>query len=327
LRLCIDYRALNKVIVRNTYPIPLIADLFDQLSGAKYFTKLDLRSGYYQVRIADGDEPKTTCVTRYGAFEFRVMPFGLTNAPATFCTLMNQVFHEYLDKFVVVYLDDIVVYSASIEEHQEHLAQVFSEVEREPAICEAREVLVRTGEHQVLRPRGGTWPYSYGSGEGEGNPGMESPHKRERYWNITFDETIKTYDFEQNVNEEFLYKHIILLIGNNVETLSIVKTWSAEKFQMKDMESENVFDMYYAPEAPEAPASKKKASKWHHGESSKAPPAKKTRTADPPTDVPSTNATPPPSPLDQQTLPAPAGSTPSPLAPADKTQQAAPAST
>ncbi|KAA0057266.1 reverse transcriptase [Cucumis melo var. makuwa] len=85
------------------------------------YRRLDLRSGYYQVRIAEGDEPNTTCVTRYGAFEFLVMPFGLTNAPATFCTLMNQVFHEYLDKFVVVYLDDIVVYSTTMEEHRDHL--------------------------------------------------------------------------------------------------------------------------------------------------------------------------------------------------------------
>src|SRR5262249_9083556 len=130
LRMCVDYRALNKVTVRNKYPIPLVADLFDQLSGAKYFTKLDLRSGYYQVRIAEGDEQKTTCVTRYGAFEFLVMPFGLTNAPATFSTLMNQVFHDYLDKFVVVYIDDIVVYSASLEEHLVHLRLVFDRLRK-----------------------------------------------------------------------------------------------------------------------------------------------------------------------------------------------------
>ena len=111
LRLCIDDRALNKVTINKKYPIPLISDLFDQLGGARYFSKLDLRSGYYQVRIAEGDEAKTTCVTRYGAFEFLMMPFGLTNAPATFCTLMNRLFHPYLDRFVVVYLDAIKVVS------------------------------------------------------------------------------------------------------------------------------------------------------------------------------------------------------------------------
>ncbi|CAL1372707.1 unnamed protein product [Linum trigynum] len=125
LRMCIDYRAINKLTVKNKWPIPNIADLFDQLGDAMWFTKLDLRSGYYQVRIAEGDEPKTACVTRYGSYEFLVMPFGLTNAPATFCTLMNQVFEPFLDRFVVVYLDDIVVYSKTLDEHAEHLRQVF----------------------------------------------------------------------------------------------------------------------------------------------------------------------------------------------------------
>ncbi|GJV01078.1 putative nucleotidyltransferase, ribonuclease H [Tanacetum coccineum] len=125
LRMCIDYRALNKVTIKNKYHIPLIADLFDQLGKARYFTKLDLRSRYYQVRIAEGDEAKTTHITRYGSYEFLVMPFGLTNAPATFCTLMNKLFHPFLAKFVVVYLDDIVVYSHTLEEHILHLKHVF----------------------------------------------------------------------------------------------------------------------------------------------------------------------------------------------------------
>ncbi|KAK5811041.1 hypothetical protein PVK06_026360 [Gossypium arboreum] len=125
LRMCIDYRALNKITVRNRYPIPLIADLFDQLGSARWFTKLDLRSRYHQVWIAEGDEPKTAYVTRYGSYEFLVMPFGLTNAPATFCTLMNKVLQPFLDRFVVVYLNDIVVYSKSLDEHVEHLREVF----------------------------------------------------------------------------------------------------------------------------------------------------------------------------------------------------------
>ena len=125
LWMCIDYWALNKVTVNNKYLIPLIADLFDQLGRARYFTKLDLGLGYYQVRIAEGDEPKATCVTKYDSYEFLVMPFGLTNALATFYTLMNKIFHPYLDKFMVVYLDDIVIYSNTLKEHVEHLKKVF----------------------------------------------------------------------------------------------------------------------------------------------------------------------------------------------------------
>ncbi|KAK4387228.1 RNA-directed DNA polymerase [Sesamum angolense] len=124
--MCCDYRKLNKITVKNKYPIPLVADCFDHLSRAKYFTKIDLRSGYWQVRIKEGDEAKTTVITRYGAFEFLVMPFGLTNAPATFSTMMNQVLHGFLDEFVVVYLDDIVVYGGTLAEHVEHLRQVLT---------------------------------------------------------------------------------------------------------------------------------------------------------------------------------------------------------
>lgn len=126
LRMCVDYRALNKATVKNKYPVPLVSDLFDRLCNATYFTKLDLRSGYWQVRIAVGDEAKTTCVTRYGSFEFLVMPFGLTNAPATFCNLMSDVFYDCIDKYVVVYLDDIVIYSETMEAHLSHLRDVLS---------------------------------------------------------------------------------------------------------------------------------------------------------------------------------------------------------
>ena len=121
LWLCVDYRALNKITMKNKYHIPLIADLFDRLGQVRYFTKFDLCSGYYQMQIAEGDESKTACVTRYGSYEFLIMPFGLTNASATFCTLMNKVLEPFLDHFVVVYLDDIVVYSQTMDEHVQYL--------------------------------------------------------------------------------------------------------------------------------------------------------------------------------------------------------------
>ncbi|WKA05087.1 hypothetical protein VitviT2T_023072 [Vitis vinifera] len=154
LRMCVDYRALNKVTIKNKYPIPLAVELFDRLSKASYFTKLDLRSGYWQVRIAVGDEGKTTCVTRYGSYEFLVMLFGLKNAPATFYNLMNVVLFDYLDAFVVVYLDDIVVYSKTLTEHEKHLRLVFQRLREnrlyvKPEKCEfAQEEITFLG-HKI----------------------------------------------------------------------------------------------------------------------------------------------------------------------------------
>jgi hypothetical protein len=123
-RMCMDYRALNEVTVKNKYPLPRIEDLFDQLRGASVFSKIDLRSGYHQLRIRPSDIPKTTFITKYGLYEFTVMAFGLTNAPSFFMNLMNSVFMDYLDKFVVVFIDDILIYSQSEEEHVNHLKMV-----------------------------------------------------------------------------------------------------------------------------------------------------------------------------------------------------------
>jgi hypothetical protein len=108
-RMCVDYRILNEVTIKNKYPLPQIEDLFDQMKGAKIFSKIDLRSGYHQLKIQADDVPKTAFTTRYGLYEFLVMSFGLTNAPAYFMNLLNKVFMEYLDQFVVIFIDDILI--------------------------------------------------------------------------------------------------------------------------------------------------------------------------------------------------------------------------
>ena len=131
LRLCVDYRQLNKMTVKNKYPLPRIDDLFDQLKGASVFSKIDLRIGYHQLRIKDADVHKTTFRTWYGYYEFLVMSFGLTNSPAAFMDLMNHVFRLYVDQFVMVFIDDILVYSKDREDHDMHLRVVLETLRKE----------------------------------------------------------------------------------------------------------------------------------------------------------------------------------------------------
>jgi hypothetical protein len=126
--MCVDYRSLNDVTLKNKYLLSRIEDLFDQMRGARVFSKIDLRSGYHQMKIRPSDIPKTAFSTRYGLYEFTVMSFGLTNAPTYFMNLMNKVFMEYLDRFVVVFIDDILIYSKSESDHEEHLRLVLQKL-------------------------------------------------------------------------------------------------------------------------------------------------------------------------------------------------------
>jgi hypothetical protein len=130
LRFCIDYRGLNKQTVKNAYPLPRADDLIDQLQGAKYYSKIDLRSGYWQISIDSADVFKTAFRTRYGHFEWLVLPFGLINAPAAFMDLMHKVFRDLLDRGVVIFLDDILIYSESADEHEQLLWEVFTRLRK-----------------------------------------------------------------------------------------------------------------------------------------------------------------------------------------------------
>lgn len=121
LRMCVDYRQLNRLTIKTKYPLPRIDDLFNQLQGTSLFLKIDLQSGYHQLRVREEDIPKTSFRTHYGHFEFLVMPFGLTNALVAFMDLMRRIFRPYLDQFVVVFVDDILIYSCSEAKHITHL--------------------------------------------------------------------------------------------------------------------------------------------------------------------------------------------------------------
>nr|GEW81968.1 hypothetical protein [Tanacetum cinerariifolium] len=130
-RMCIDYRELNKLTVKNRYPLPRTDDLFDQLQGSRVYSKIDLRSGYHQLRVREEDIPKTACRTRYGHYEFQVMPFGLTNAPAVFMDLMNRVCKQYLDRFVIMSIDDILIYAKNRKEHEGHFKLILELLKEE----------------------------------------------------------------------------------------------------------------------------------------------------------------------------------------------------
>jgi hypothetical protein len=134
LRLCVDYRGLNKITTKNRYPLPLIGELLDRISRAKYFTKMDVRDGYYRLRIAPGEEWKTAFRCRYGLFEYTVMPFGLCNAPGTFQHYMNDTFRGFLDQFLIIYLDDLLIYSDTLTEHKRHVRMVLEKL-READLC------------------------------------------------------------------------------------------------------------------------------------------------------------------------------------------------
>nr|GEX80867.1 putative reverse transcriptase domain-containing protein [Tanacetum cinerariifolium] len=152
-RMCIDYQELNKLTVKNRYPLPRIDELFDQLQGSSTYLKINLRSGYHQLRDRDEDIPKTAFKTRYGHYEFQVIPFGLTNAPAVFIDLMNRVCKPYLDKFMIVFIDDILIYSHNKEKHKDHLRTILELIKKEKLYAKFSKCVIRFGKRGKLNPR------------------------------------------------------------------------------------------------------------------------------------------------------------------------------
>ena len=150
LRLCVDYRQLNKLTILNKYPLPLMTELRERVAGATIFTKLDLKDGYHLIRIRKGDEWKTTFRTRYGHYEYKVMPFGLVNAPATFQAMMNHILREFLDHGVVVYLDDILIYSKSQKEHEILVKKVLERLEQHDLAVSLKKSVFHTKTVEFL---------------------------------------------------------------------------------------------------------------------------------------------------------------------------------